>query len=88
MMKHLKLTTITAILALTGSWVMAEEKTLDIGVTDALTGGAAVYGLPQSNAVQMAADEINAAGGVKVGEDTYMLNVTLLRWYKYEGVNR
>ncbi|MGQ2906180.1 MAG: ABC transporter substrate-binding protein [Neoaquamicrobium sediminum] len=54
---------------------MAEEKTLDIGVTDALTGGAAVYGLPQANAVQMAVEEINAAGGVKVGEDTYMLNV-------------
>ncbi|MFD1193825.1 ABC transporter substrate-binding protein [Seohaeicola saemankumensis] len=54
---------------------MAEEKTLDIGVSDALTGGAAVYGLPQANAVQMAAEEINAAGGIKVGEDTYMLNV-------------
>lgn len=53
----------------------AEEKTLDIGVSDALTGGAAVYGLPQKNAVQMAADEINAEGGVKVGEDNYMLNV-------------
>ncbi|MGR3701077.1 MAG: ABC transporter substrate-binding protein [Paracoccaceae bacterium] len=62
-------------MALTGGMVMAEEKTLDIGVTDALTGGAAVYGLPQSNAVQMAVEEINAAGGVKVGEDTYMLNV-------------
>jgi len=53
----------------------AAERTLDIGVSDALTGGAAVYGLPQANAVQMAAEEINAAGGIKVGEDTYMLNV-------------
>jgi branched-chain amino acid transport system substrate-binding protein len=75
MTKHLKLTTLTAILALTGGALMAEQKTLDIGVSDALTGGAAVYGLPQSNAVQMAADEINAAGGIKVGADTYMLNV-------------
>lgn len=75
MTKHLKFTTLTAILALTGGVVMAEEKTLDIGVTDALTGGAAVYGLPQSNAVQMAVEEINAAGGVKVGEDVYKLNV-------------
>ncbi|MCL4133490.1 UNVERIFIED_CONTAM: hypothetical protein GTU68_011129 [Idotea baltica] len=54
---------------------MADEKTLDIGVSDALTGGAAVYGLPQANAVKMAAEEINASGGVKVGDDTYMLNV-------------
>ena len=75
MTKHMKFTTLTALLALSGGMVMAEEKTLDIGVTDALTGGAAVYGLPQANAVQMAAEEINAAGGVKVGEDTYMLNV-------------
>lgn len=75
MTKHLKFKTLTAVLALTGGAVMAEEKTLDIGVADALTGGAAVYGLPQSNAVQMAADEINAAGGIKVGEDTYILNV-------------
>jgi branched-chain amino acid transport system substrate-binding protein len=75
MTKRLTFTTLTAMLALTGGMVMADEKTLDIGVTDALTGGAAVYGLPQSNAVQMAVEEINAAGGVKVGEDTYMLNV-------------
>lgn len=75
MTRHLKFTTLTAILALTGGALMAEQKTLDIGVSDALTGGAAVYGLPQSNAVQMAADEINAAGGIKVGADTYMLNV-------------
>lgn len=70
-----KVTTLTAMLALGSGAVMAEEKTLDIGVADALTGGAAVYGLPQANAVQMAVEEINAAGGVKVGEDTYMLNV-------------
>jgi branched-chain amino acid transport system substrate-binding protein len=75
MTKYLKFTTLTAIMALTAGAVTAAEKTLDIGVADALTGGAAVYGLPQANAVQMAAEEINAAGGIKVGEDTYMLNV-------------
>jgi len=75
MTRHMKFTTFTAILALAGGAVTAAEKTLDIGVSDALTGGAAVYGLPQANAVQMAAEEINAAGGIKVGDDTYMLNV-------------
>lgn len=74
-MTHLKFTTMTALMALLGGAATAEEKTLDIGVADALTGGAAVYGLPQVNAVQMAAEEINAAGGIKVGEDVYMLNV-------------
>lgn len=62
-------------LALTASTAMAADKMLDIGVSDALTGGAAVYGLPQANAVSMAAEEINAAGGIKVGDDTYKLNV-------------
>ena len=66
----------TAAIALTfATNAMADEKTLDIGVSDALTGGAAVYGLPQANAVKMAAEEINASGGVKVGDDVYMLNV-------------
>jgi len=58
-----------------GGAAMAEDKTLTIGVSDALTGGAAVYGLPQANAVEMAAEEINSAGGIKVGEDTYTLDV-------------
>ena len=75
MTRHMKFTTLTAMLALAGGAVTAADKTLDIGVSDALTGGAAVYGLPQANAVQMAAEEINAAGGIKVGDDTYMLNV-------------
>ena len=51
------------------------QETLTIGVNDALTGGAAVYGLPQANAVKLAAKEINAAGGIKVGDETYMLEV-------------
>ena len=71
----MKLVTLTTALALAGSAAFAAEKTLDIGVSDALTGGAAVYGLPQANAVQMAAEEINASGGIKVGDDSYMLNV-------------
>ena len=71
----MRLTAITAAFALTATAAFAAEKTLDIGVSDALTGGGAVYGLPQANAVNLAAKEINAAGGIKVGDDTYMLNV-------------
>jgi branched-chain amino acid transport system substrate-binding protein len=54
---------------------MAAEKELLIGVNDSLTGPGAVYGLPQANSVQMAADEINAAGGIKAGPDVYKLRV-------------
>lgn len=71
----MKFSTLTAVLALVGTATLADEMTLDIGVSDALTGGAAVYGLPQANAVKMAAEEINASGGIKVGDDNYMLNV-------------
>ena len=36
--------------------VHAADEVLVLGVNDSLTGGGAVYGLPQANAVQMAAD--------------------------------
>lgn len=62
-------------LAFAASSDASAQKTLTIGVADALTGGGAVYGLPQANAVRMGADEINAAGGIKVGADTYRLEV-------------
>ena len=71
------MTSAAAALAMTlaaGS-AFAAEKKLTIGVADALTGGGAVYGLPQANAVKMAADEINAAGGIKVGADNYKIDV-------------
>jgi len=35
------------------SVVHAADEVLVLGVNDALTGGGAVYGLPQANAVQM-----------------------------------
>ena len=53
----------------------AGEKELVVGVNDALTGPGAVYGLPQANSVQMAAEEINSAGGVVVDGDKYKLKV-------------
>jgi branched-chain amino acid transport system substrate-binding protein len=58
-----------------GAGSLAADKELVLGVNDALTGPGAVYGLPQANAVQMAAEEINARGGIKVGADTYKLRV-------------
>lgn len=61
--------------ALTCLGAHAADKELTIGVSDALTGPGAVYGLAQSNSVQMAADEINAAGGIKAGDDVYKLRV-------------
>ena len=42
----------------------ARAADIRIGVAEALTGGAAQYGISIRNGFQMAADEINAAGGV------------------------
>ena len=58
-----------------GAPSLAADKELVLGVNDALTGPGAVYGLPQANAVLMAAEEINARGGIKAGGDTYKLRV-------------
>lgn len=44
-----------------------------IGINDCLTGGGAVYGLPEVNAMDIAISEINEAGGVKVGDKTYKM---------------
>ena len=42
----------------------ARAADIKIGVAEALTGGAAQYGQSIRNGFQLAADEINAAGGV------------------------
>jgi len=75
----LKRSVVTALMAVFSGSLYAADKTIDIGVSDALTGPGAVYGLPQSNAVKMAVEEINAKGGVKAGADTYKFNVYRLR---------
>ena len=49
----------------------AEE--LVIADLESLTGPAASVGVPQANAVKLAADQINATGGVTVGDTTYRL---------------
>lgn len=67
--------TAALLLGLSAQALSAAEKELVIGVNDALTGPGAVYGQPQANAVTMAAKEINDAGGIKVGADTYKLKV-------------
>lgn len=51
-------------LAATGMVATAGAADLKIGVAEALSGGAAQYGAAIKNGFQLAADEINAAGGI------------------------
>lgn len=76
-MKFKKTSILAAVLwsAALSPLAQAADEVLVIGVNDALTGGGAVYGQPQANAVQMAAEEINAAGGIKAGSTRYTLKV-------------
>jgi branched-chain amino acid transport system substrate-binding protein len=58
------ITAVAAALVL-GSIAQADEPPIKIGLTTDLTGIAAAYARGQVNAVQLAIDEINAAGGIK-----------------------
>jgi len=62
---HQRFARISAIaLAAAASLGMARAADIKIGVAEALSGPAAQYGVSIRNGFQMAADEINAAGGV------------------------
>lgn len=50
-----------------GATAQTSSDTITIGYTGPLSGGAAAYGTDVQHCLQMAVDEINAAGGVKVG---------------------
>jgi branched-chain amino acid transport system substrate-binding protein len=51
----------------------AADKPLDIGIVTARTGPLAAAGKFQLNGFQLAADEINKSGGIKVGSDSYQV---------------
>lgn len=55
--------------------VRADTKELKVGFIAALTGGGASWGMGMRGGVELAADEVNAAGGVKVGGTNYMIKV-------------
>ncbi|MGO9774556.1 MAG: ABC transporter substrate-binding protein [Roseiarcus sp.] len=57
----------------TGAW--ADDKVLKIGVLSALTGPGSEWGLSQDGGAKIVAAEINAKGGLKVGDTTYKIEV-------------
>ena len=64
MTKALSVAAVVAMTAASFSTTAFAEDTFKIGGIGPITGGAAVYGQAVMNASQMAADEINAAGGI------------------------
>ncbi len=53
----------------------AAAKTLRFGVSVALSGAGAPTGRGMLRAIELATDDINAAGGIKVGADTYTIKL-------------
>jgi branched-chain amino acid transport system substrate-binding protein len=66
-----------AVLLATGLWAGATtaQDTLKIGVVSSLTGPGAAWGLAQDGGIKIAAMEVNAKGGLKVGDKTYKIEV-------------
>ena len=58
-----------------GAAAAAGEDVFLIGAIGPVTGSAASYGLSVKQGAQVAIDEINAAGGVVVGDKTYTLDM-------------
>lgn len=54
------------------------QQELKIGGIGPLSGGATAWGLALNRGVQMAVGEVNAAGGLKVGDKTYKLRLVML----------
>ena len=54
------------------------EQTLTIGFTGPLSGGAALYGENTLSGLRMAVDDANEAGGLKIGDETYKVNLISL----------
>ncbi|BCJ85459.1 ABC transporter substrate-binding protein [Effusibacillus dendaii] len=83
----LALTTVSSMLFLTACGSGGDKqaaggsgstKEVTIGYTGPLSGGAALYGKNALDGIEMAAEEINNAGGIKVGKDTVKLKVVSL----------
>jgi branched-chain amino acid transport system substrate-binding protein len=55
----------------------AASKTLLFGVSTPLTGAAAPPGRGTLRAMELAAEDINAAGGIKAGDDTYTIKLVV-----------
>jgi branched-chain amino acid transport system substrate-binding protein len=66
------------LLVLLSTWgrVFAADK-IKVGISDALSGHAAAWGIPKTQAMTLQFDMINEAGGVKIGDKTYKFEYVL-----------
>ena len=75
---------ITALANCPGLAAAEEEKILNWGTFQPLSGPAAMWGKAMNQGVELAADEFNAKGGLKVGNTRYKIKI-LAEDDKYTG---
>ncbi len=61
-----------------GSMAARAQEVLTLGAIGPLSGGGTAWGQALNRGVQMAVDEVNAAGGLKVGDKTYKVRLVML----------
>ena len=76
-MTSFKMTATLAALLLAGSMIPASAQTLKIGAIGSLSGGGTAWGLAIKRGAEIAVDEVNKAGGLKVGDKTYQVELVM-----------
>jgi len=77
-MTSFKMKATLAALLLAGSMVPAvSAETLKIGAIGSLSGGGTAWGLAIKRGAELAVDEVNKAGGLKVGDKTYNIELVM-----------
>lgn len=75
---RLRVAVLSALLACLGPQVSHAQQELKIGAIGPLSGGGTAWGLAINRGAQMAVDEVNAAGGLKVGDKTFKVKLVML----------
>ncbi len=80
LLASLLLVLMAIVLVFSASCAGGEEaaKTYKLGMICPLTGPAGSWGIPIKNGMEMAVEEVNQAGGIVVGGETYLIEVVLV----------
>ena len=64
-----------SLLSLGAGQASAETKKLKMASNNPFSGKAAAWGFSQDRGIKMAAEKVNAAGGIKIGKDVYLWEI-------------
>ena len=76
-MRSMRTALMLAAIAVVGSGPAAAQDVIKIGAIGSLSGGGTAWGLAIKRGAEIAVDEANAAGGVKVGDKTYKVELLM-----------